>query len=175
VSKLLVQFFGMRGDMNILNISKNRIPRVSTVVILILILSTGCAGQYGSYRRDAAVQQSFESHQVPADYKYFYYGLENEPIVIFGIEKKYEMNSNMWREVSADATEFRDLITWVWADYGYDIFGADILDPGGNKVGVLYTAVRETVIKFGPDNRITVMTNTPFLWGPTADGGVRTP
>lgn len=165
----------MRGHMNILNISKNRIPRVSMVVILILILFTGCAGKYGSYRRDPVVQQSFESHQVPADYNYFYYGVGNEPIVIFGIEKKYEMNSYMWKEVSADTAEFRDLITWVWADYGYDIFGADILDPGGNKVGVLYTAVRDTAIKFGPDNQITVMPGTPFLWGPTADAGVRTP
>jgi len=161
--------------MNILRVSKSQILGVSTVVILISILITGCAGQYGSYRRDAAVQQAFESHQVPADYKYFYYGLDNEPLVIFGIEKKYEMNSNMWREVSADATEFRNLITWVWADYGYDIFGADILNPEGNKVGVLYTAVRDTAIKFGADNRITVMPNTPFLWGPTADGGVRAP
>ena len=160
--------------MNLLKISKNQIPRVSTVVILILILITGCAGQYGSYRRDPAVQQSFESHQVPADYKYFYYGRDNEPIVIFGVEKKYEMNSYMWKEVSADATAFRDLITWVWADYGYDIFGADILDPAGNKVGVLYTAVRETAIKFGPDNQIAVMPNTPFLWGPVADGGAYT-
>ena len=167
----------MRGNMNMLRVSKNQILGVSAVVILISILLTGCAGQYGSYRRDTAVQQSFESHQVPAEYKYFYYGRDNEPIVIFGVEKKYEMNSNMWKEVSADAMEFRDLITWVWEDNGYDIFGADILDPQGNKVGILYTAVRETAIKFGADNRITVMPNTPFLWGPVADigGGVRAP
>jgi len=164
--------------MDILKISNNnKILWAGVLGVIILTLVAGCSGTYGSYRRDPGVQQSFESNRVPADYKYFYYGQDNEPIAVFGVEKKYEMNSYMWREVSADATEFRDLITWVWADYGYDIFGADILDPEGNKVGVLYTAVRETAIKFGPDNQITVMPSTPFLWGPVADsgGGVRSP
>jgi len=163
--------------MNIFKINEHQTPWVSTLGILILVLLTGCAGQYGSYRRDSGVQQSFESNQVPADYKYFYYGRDNEPIVIFGIEKKYEMNSPMWKEVHADATEFRDLITWVWEDYGYSKFGADILDPSGNKVGILYTAIRETTLKFGDNNQISVIPNTPFLWGPVADsgGGVRTP
>ena len=154
-----------------LKINNNKILSVSAAAILILALAGGCAGQYGSYRKDSGVQQSFESNQVPPDYKYFYYGLDNEPIVIFGVEKKYEMNSNMWKEVSADTPEFRDLTTWVWEDYGHNIFGAEILDPEGIKVGVLYTAVRETAIKFGADNQISVMTNTPFLWGPVADSG----
>jgi hypothetical protein len=161
----------MRGNMNIFKMNEHQTLRMSTLGILILVLLTGCAGQYGSYRRDSGVQQSFESNQVPADYKYFYYGRENEPIVIFGIEKKYEMNSTMWKEVNADATEFRDLITRIWGDYGYSKFGADILDPNGNKVGILYTAIRETTLKFGINNQISVIPNTPFLWGPVADSG----
>ena len=142
--------------------------------ILILALLAGCSGKYGSLRHDIAVQQAFESNQVPTDYKYYYYG-DSEPYVIFGIEPKYEMDSRMWRDMAPDTEEFKEAIRFMWEDYGYYRFGADILDPDGNKVGIFYSSVRETAFKFVGDNQIVVMPNTPFLWGPTtgSGGGVR--
>ena len=81
----------------------------------------------------------------------------------------------MWRDVSPDTEEFREMIRFLWEDYNYYKFGADVLDPNGEKVGIMYTAIRETTIKFGANNQIEVMPNTPFLWGPEAGsgGGVR--
>ena len=81
----------------------------------------------------------------------------------------------MWKEVSADTPEFKEMTRWVWEDYGYYKFGADILDPDGNKVGVLYTAIYETTVKFGDDNQISVIPGTPFLMGPDGSGEVRAP
>lgn len=137
-----------------------------TLVIIFLSLAAGCSSKYGSYKRDARIQDAFESGQVPAGYKYFYYGFDNQPYVVFGVEPKYEMNSKMWREISADTTEIQDLARWIWEDYGYYKFGADILDPNGNKAGILYTAIRETTVKFGENNQIIIIPNTPFLGGP---------
>ena len=134
--------------------------------IFVLALIAGCAGTYGSLKRDAEVQQAFESNQVPKEFKYYYYGFDTRPYVIFGIEPKYEMNSNMWREVMPDTAEFKEMTRWIWEDYNYYKFGADILDPQGKKVGVFYSAIRETSVKFVNDNQIKVMPNTPFLWGP---------
>ena len=65
-----------------------------------------------------------------------------------------------------EAPEFKEMIRWVWEDYGYYKFGADILNPQGKKVGVFYSAIRETSVKFVNSNQIMVMPNTPFLWGP---------
>ena len=141
--------------------------------IIVLTLIAGCAGTYGSLKRDAEVQQAFESNQVPKEYKYYYYGFDTRPYVIFGIEPKYEMNSNMWREATPDTDDFKEMVRWIWEDYGYYKFGADILDPQGKKVGVFYSAIRETSLKFVNDNQIMVMPNTPFLWGPEANGGFR--
>lgn len=139
--------------------------------IVILILLSGCSARYGSYQLNEEVKQAFESQQVPADYQYYYYGLSNEPIVIFGIETKYVMHSVMWKNVSADTEEFRELTRWVWEDYEYYKFGAEILDPDGEKIGILYTAVHETLFKFEANDRITVIPHTPFLWGPEGEGG----
>jgi len=158
--------------MDILKIKNSKILWVGALGIIFLTLVVGCSGKYGSYKRDTGVKQAFETNQVPTEYKYFYYGFDTRPYVIFGIEPKYEMNSKMWKEVSADTSEFKNITRWVWEDYGYYKFGADILDPNGNKVGVLYTAIRETTLKFGDNNQISVIPNSPFLWGPVDRGGV---
>ena len=144
------------------------------IVIITLTLIAGCTANYGSLKLDTQVQQAFESNQVPMNYKYYYYG-DSEPYVIFGIEPKYEMDSRMWRDVSPDTAEFKEMTRWIWEDYGYIKFGADILDPKGVKVGIMYTAIRETSVKFVGDNQIVVIPHTPFLWGPEAGrgGGVR--
>jgi hypothetical protein len=139
--------------------------------IAILVLLSGCSAKWGSYRVEPEVQQAFESRQVPADYQYFHYSMGNEPIVIFGIEPKYEMRSVMWKSVSADTEEFREMVGWIWEDYEYYKFGAEILDPDGKKIGIMYTSVHETAFKFGANNRITVIPHTPFLWGPDGQGG----
>ena len=152
--------------MNILKINNNKILWTGTLGIFILTLVGGCSGNYGSYKRDARVQQAFESGQVPLEYQYFYYGYDSQPYVIFGVEPKYEMNSKMWKKVSADTSELKEMARWIWEDFEYYKFGADILDPEGNKVGVLYTAIRETTVKFGDNNQISIIPNSPFLWGP---------
>ncbi len=77
----------------------------------------------------------------------------------------------MWREVEPNTEKFKNLIDWIWEDYGYTPFAARIIDPSGKQAGIMYTSIREVAIKFTDDNRIVVMPNTPFLWGPAADVG----
>ena len=139
-------------------------------VILVFMMVTGCSAKFGSLKRNDEVQQAFESNQVPMDYKYYYYG-DSQPYVLFGVEPKYWMESKMWRDVSPDTEEFKEMTRWIWEDYGYYKFGADILDPNGTKVGIMYTAINQTSVKFVEDNRIVVMPNKPFLWGPDGGGG----
>jgi len=140
------------------------------IITIILALIAGCSANYGSLKRDAEVQQAFESNQLPKEYKYYYYGL-SQPYVIFGIESKYEMDSKMWRDIAPDTAEFKRMILFIWEDYGYHKFGADMLDPNGAKVGIMYTAIGATSLKFVGNNRIEVMPNNPFLWGPEGGGG----
>ena len=144
--------------------------------IVVLALTAGCAAKYGGLKRDVEVKQAFESGQVPVDYKYYYYGYAAQPYVIFGIDSKFEMNSKMWREVAPNTAELKELTRWIWEDYGRYKFGANILDPDGNIVGVLYTAIYNTSVKFEGDNRISVIPGTPFLWGPGEGmGNMRVP
>ncbi len=140
-----------------------------SICFLLAALAAGCAGNYGRYKLDAEVLQSFKDNQVPPDYKYYYYGFDTNPYAVVGVEKKYNAGSNLWREVEPNSEKFKNMIRWMWADYGYSPYAARILDPSGNPVGVLYTSIREVAIKFSGDNRIIVMLNTPFLWGPAVN------
>jgi hypothetical protein len=144
------------------------------LMVILTLTSTGCTSKYGQLKHNAEVQQAFELNQVPRDYKYFHYS-DSEPYVILGLIPSYSMESTMWREAYSDTEEFKEMVRWIWEDYGYYKFGADILDPKGTKVGIMYTAIRETSVKFVGDNQIVVMPHTPFLWGPEAGrgGGVR--
>jgi hypothetical protein len=138
-------------------------------LFLSALLMAGCAGNYGSYKLDSGVLQSFKENRVPSDYNYFYYGFDTNPYALIGVEKKYDAGSNLWREVDPNTEKFRNMVGWMWGDYGYSPFAAQILDPSGTPVGVLYTSIREIGIKFSGDNRIIVMPNTPFLWGPAVN------
>ena len=156
-----------------MSIKSNKIlpkERFTTFVcILLLTLLTGCFANYGRYTRDTEVYQAFRDDQIPMDYRYYYYHSGSEPIAVIGVQPKYNAGSRMWRDVEPGSKKFNDMIYWIWEDFGYTRFGAQILDPSGEPVGIMYTSVREVAIKFMDNNRIMVMPHTPFLWGEVDD------
>ena len=142
-----------------------------SICLLLLTLITGCMGNYGRIKRDSEIFQEFENNNVPSDYTYYYYGFDTRPYVVIGVEPKYNAGSTMWREVEPNSDKFKKMTVWLWEDYGYSRYGARILDPEGNQAGILFSSIREIAVKFSGDNKMTVMPNTPFLWGPSADEG----
>ncbi len=139
---------------------------------LLMILLSGCMGNYGRLNRNPEVFQAFENNHVPTDYRYYYYGFDTRPYVIIGVEPKYDAASRMWQEVEPNTEQFKNMTIWIWEDYGYSRYGARILDPSGNPVGILFSSIQEISVKFSADNHLTVMPNMPFLWGPAADKDV---
>ena len=134
--------------------------------ILLPAFIGGCMAGYGNYARDSEVFDAFNHDRVPLNYHYYYYHSGSYSIAVIGVEKKYDVRSIMWREVEPGTEKFRDLIKWIWEDYGYSRFAARINDPTGKQIGIMYTSIREVTIKFTDDNKIEVMPYTPFLWGP---------
>jgi hypothetical protein len=144
---------------------------VSTITITAIFLSviSGCAGSYGRINRDDEVTKAFKSYQVPSEYKYYYYGFDTRPYAVIGVDPKFDAGTKLWREVDPQSAAFEKMIFWVWEAQHYYPYGAHILDPAGNRVGLWFSSIVLVAIKFIGEDRIMVMPDTPFLRGPSAD------
>jgi hypothetical protein len=62
------------------------------------------------------------------------------------------------------------MIYWIWDDIFYPPcygFGAHILDPKGNNIGIWYSGIWWAAIRFDVDNRIVIMPDlTAIVGGP---------
>jgi hypothetical protein len=127
--------------------------------------TAGCAN-YGRLQEDLGVMQSFKSGSVPGNYRYYWYGTGSQFYALAGIDPRYTLESRVWRQLSPGTEEFSKAVEWMWEDYGYTTSGAYILDPGGSRVGVWYSSLRYSTVKFGENHQIMLIPDMPFLGGP---------
>lgn len=154
---------------------KGFLPRYCAVLIFLLASAvvSGCLGSYGRLDWDPQVTAAFQTHDVRKDFNYYYYGVGNRIFAIAGISADYVFESKMWREARPGTEAFKTLISRAWDNYFYPPHypeGAYILNPEGKQVGIWFSSLRFITVKFGENNRIFLIPDTPFLGGPEASG-----
>lgn len=150
----------------------SRVTSTYTLCILLSAMFVGCAGNYGSLKHSEDTFDAFVNDRLPTSYKYYYFGHHNVTVAIAGVDPQYEAGTRMWREIDPQSEEFKRRVLYIWDDIGgIGQYGADILDPSGKRVGVIFSSVSPIVIQFKDDNRIALIPHTPFLWGPGDPGG----
>jgi hypothetical protein len=144
------------------------ILRVGLIAISIFIMMavSGCLQNYGRLNRSPEIKQAFESNQVPSEYEYFFFGNSNWPYAVMGLDPEYKLHSRIWRTVEPDTAEFRHMTRWVWADFHYYPYGANILDPQGRKIGIIYTSSWMATVKVDKDTKTVEVMPFIFLGGP---------
>ena len=137
---------------------KNFFPALVTV--LAALASFSCAGyfeNYGKFRKSMEVMETFESHKVLPDYKYYYTGSDSQPDAIIGIRNDYVMDSSLWKEVNPTP---RDLKVWIDRMTSqmphFACYGAEILDNRGMVIGIWYSLFDTSVVKLGADKHVNV-------------------
>ena len=149
-------------------------PVIAVLCIFIAALVSGCLENYGRLNWDPQVGTQYQAHEFREDFDYYHYGVGNRTFAIAGISNTYSMNSKMWRQVQPDTQDFKDTISRAWINSyypPYDPRGAHILDPEGKRVGDWYSSLRFVTVRFAENNRIVIITDKPFLGGPSADAG----
>ena len=140
------------------------------VALTLLALLSGCLQNYGRLRRDLAVRESFESYNVPPEFKYYYFGTPSYPTALIGISRDLTLKSRLWREVDPNTERFREMVFWIWPDMRTELYGprgSHIVNPEGNRVGIWYSYRFYAAVKFSEDRKtIEVMPDTPFFGGP---------
>ncbi len=156
----------MSSDANIP--TKNTMIRIGLIVLVACMMVTlsGCLQNYGRLNRDAKIQQAFESNQVPPEYEYFFYGNPNWPYAVMGLDRDYNLRSRTWRTVEPDTDKFSHMTRFLWADFNYYPYGANILDPQGQKIGIIYTSSWMAAVKVDKDTKTVEVMPYIYLGGP---------
>jgi hypothetical protein len=150
-------------------------PRRGTLMqmaawILLIGLVAGCASKQesrensGILKLSIEVSKIFESYQVLPEYRYYFYGSATKPRAVMGIDRNYTLSTRLWKE-AADLTPER-LKGWVEQILGFmppsRTYGAYILGPAGEQVGIWYSPYPDAPVSVQPDKRVEVIPHTSF-------------
>ncbi len=127
--------------------------RLLAISVLVMIVMSGCLENYGRLQRSAEVQTMFETGQLPSEYHYHFFGNRNHPNAVMGLKPDWTLRSKMWRKVELSTEEFKYMTKWVWEDLGYYKYGANILDPEFEKIGIIYTSAWMAAVKVDKDTK----------------------
>jgi Na+-translocating ferredoxin:NAD+ oxidoreductase RnfG subunit len=138
---------------------------IIALIIVVAGLLAGCAtnGTYGTLERSQELNQKFLNYEVLPDYNYYSSGGYDRPDAILGIQKDYQLVSDLWEPAQISSAQ---MAKWIQAidpesyrgPVGY--FAAYILDPDGKKVGIWYSIQNTTTVKFLEGKKIEVYTPT---------------
>ena len=145
-----------------------RLPFESVIPALLaaLTLFSGLAGcdNYGKLQRDQSLTKAFQNDQVDDGYTYYYLGRDNMPYAIAGIDPRYALKSKFWLSVEPKTEKFKKMIYWIWTDHNYEPYGAYIMGPSGEKVGIFYSSINRVVIRIDKTSKtVTLIPDTPYL------------
>ena len=131
-----------------------------------LVLFIGCAGSlfknYGEISPDMRVTKAFETYQINPEYNYYISGSDVYPNAIIGLDKRYTLESDLWKEVEMTPEKLRELVTdmkdkattvnWGSRPYGFVMF-----DDKGNQIGVWYSLLEAKTILRMKENREVII------------------
>jgi len=127
---------------------KERIGKVAIVSVFLLVLIQltliGCASvpeRASGIRASQAATDIWHSYQILPNYKYYYAGSDARPSYIIGIDDRYQLTSKLWKPVDLTPEMLKNWINYVEPRVGYDpsLYGADITDLSGQRVGLWYS------------------------------------
>lgn len=130
---------------------------------LITAFVWGCAGNVSNLEPNNDVTASFQNREWMEDYRYYHYsvGIDRRTYALLGLMPPYTVESRLWRQVE-DAEEFETLVSDARLAYGGEWpRGYEIVNPEGEKVGVWFSSLYGSSVRFTDDNRVVPMITLP--------------
>ena len=140
----------------------SRLSRATLAMLLAwAFFSSGCGLKQVTFERDAGVTRLFEQGSVLPDHDYYYSGPEAEPLAIVGIRPGYTFEQGLWKKVALSEEQLK---AWVWRidtmtrSTRFHYYGAHIVGPEGDEVGVWYSFLDWVVAEVTPERRVILHT-----------------
>jgi len=135
------------------------------MIVLAMAVLSGCSiANRGGLRNSREVGRAFETFHVFPNHRYWYYNQENNPYAVVGLEPPYRIEDINWREVDPDSKTFEKVVGLVerFPARGAYTYGAFILDPQGQQIGVWYSSLSAGIV-VNPENQVVSVT-TAMPW-----------
>ena len=113
--------------------------------VVIQITQIGCAtptsGRTSGIRTSQEATDIWHSYDILPNYRYYYTGPDTQPNYIIGIDDRYHLTSKYWKPVDLTPEMLKNWINYYRPRVGYsqDLYGADITDLDGKRVGLWYS------------------------------------
>jgi hypothetical protein len=117
-------------------------------------LLSACSSNFGVLRTDPEVTRTFKSRSPDPDYTYYYFRNPIHPIAIVGISKDYTLDSDVWTKVDESRVSLESLLERVLMSNKTLFYGARLISPTGEKMGVWFSPSSGATIKMRNENVI---------------------
>ena len=89
---------------------------------------------------------------------------QRDQSLIAGIDPRYTLKSKLWQPLEPKTDKFKKMIYWIWTDHNYEPYGAYVMGPGGEKVGIFYSSIDRVVINIDKTKKsVSLIPDTPYL------------
>lgn len=130
--------------------------------LVALLCSCATSGNsYGKLQSSHDITQLFDNAQVLKDHTYYYSGLQGVPDAIIGIHPNYSLRAKLWQQVDFS---HKSLKTWTYRMRSVHLVrpqGSYILGPEGKRLGIWFSAQRQTSVRLDRENRLVVSPPQP--------------
>ena len=135
---------------------------ITTLLLIMPLAFTGCFATYGKLATSAAVEQDFAQYHFVTNYSYYYLGFESNPYAILGLDSRYHLQQNLWKPLDPK-THILEKMVKSMKDVPacYDCLrrapkGYQVLAPGGEAIGVLFSCYTWFPVEVKADNLVIV-------------------
>jgi hypothetical protein len=121
-------------------------PTIAFVMLLSVVLTAQTAFS-DTKRKGSSIISSREatdiwhSYEILPNYNYYYSGPKSQPNYIIGIDDKYQFTSKLWKPVDLTPEMLKNWFNYTRPRVGYslDRYGAFIIGPNGERLGLWYS------------------------------------
>lgn len=126
----------------------------AAVFCALLLFLAGCAPtNHGRFKLNDQVGQAFREGRVDPGFRYYFAGRETMPYAIIGIDAAYTVPSKFWIHFEPDAEQLKQMSNNVFGRLTSLPYGAYLLGPDGNVIGIWYAAIDNRSVSVNPEDR----------------------
>lgn len=135
---------------------------------------TGCMENFGRLKINKEIGDTFDAGRVLPEYTYYYNGNVSRPYAIVGLRNDFTIKSDTWKKIDNPEKRLQKLVDFLYDNRSRNPYGATILGPDGQPIGIWYSSIRSVSIEVKRDSRtVVIIPDRPSLHDDSRSIGIK--